>query len=96
MLGNAELDIKAVLQFKVIVFAIRKCSLITDIKVGELDLNKLSELPGMVIYIVGPGDTLWDIGKRYYVPIAQLKEVNDLATEDIAAGDKILVVKGGI
>ena len=96
MLGNAELDIKAVLQFKVIVFAIRKCSLITDIKVGGLDLNKLSELPGMVIYIVGPGDTLWDIGKRYYVPIAQLKEVNDLATEDIAAGDKILVVKGGI
>jgi hypothetical protein len=30
------------------------------------------------------------------VPIAQLKEVNELASEEIRAGDKILVVKGGI
>lgn len=50
----------------------------------------------MVICIAGPGDTLWDIGKRYYVPVSQLKEVNELPTEEISAGDKILVVKGGI
>jgi len=96
MLDGAELDVKAAMQFKVIVFAVQKSSLITDIKVSELDLNKLSELPGMVIYIVSQGDTLWDIGKRYYVPIAQLKEVNELASEDISAGDKILVVKGSV
>lgn len=96
MLDGAELDVKAALQFKVIVFAVQKSNLITDIKVSELDLNKLSELPGMVIYIVGPGDTLWDIGKRYYVPIAQLKEVNELSSEEVHAGDKILVVKGSV
>ena len=45
---------------------------------------------------IQPGDTLWDIGKRYYVPVSQLKEVNELPTEEISAGDKILVVKGGI
>ena len=96
MLDNDELDVKAALQFKVIVFAVRKSNLITDMKVEELDMNKLSELPGMVIYIAGQGDTLWDIGKRYYVPIAQLKEVNELVTEEINAGDKILVVKGSV
>ena len=96
MLDGAELDVKAALQFKVIVFAVQKSSLITDIKVEDLDLNKLSELPGMVIYIVGQGDTLWDIGKRYYVPIAQLKEVNELTSEEVNAGDKILVVKGSV
>lgn len=96
MLDSDELDVKAALQFKVIVFAVQKSNLITDIKVEELDLNKLSELPGMVIYIAGPNDTLWDIGKRYYVTIAQLKEVNELVTEEINAGDKILVVKGSL
>jgi hypothetical protein len=96
MLDGGELDVKAALQFKVLVFAVQKCNLITDITVEALDLNKLSELPGMVIYIAGKNDTLWDIGKRYYVPIAQLKEVNELASEEIRAGDKILVVKGGI
>ncbi len=96
MLDHEELDIKAALQFRAIVFSVQNSNLITDIKVEELDLNKLSELPGMVIYIAGQDDTLWDIGKRYYVPVAQLKEVNDLVSEEISAGDKILVVKGGI
>ena len=50
----------------------------------------------MVICIAGQNDTLWDIGKRYYVPIAQLKEVNELVSEEICAGDKILVVKGSV
>ncbi|MCH5248926.1 MAG: DUF3794 domain-containing protein [Lachnospiraceae bacterium] len=94
MLDSDELDIKAVINFDVLVFTTKKTSLITDINVSELDMNKVSELPGMVIYIAGVGDTLWDIGKKYYVPIAQLKEINELTTEDIKAGDKILVVKG--
>ena len=94
MLDSDELDIKAVLNFDAVVFATGKTSLITDIKVEDLDMNKISELPGIVIYIAGVGDTLWDIGKKYYVPIAQLKEVNELVSEEIKAGDKILVVKG--
>lgn len=94
MLDSDELDIKAVLDFDILVFTSRKTNLITDIKVEALDMNKVSELPGIVIYIAGEGDTLWDIGKKYYVPIAWLKEVNELASEEIRAGDKILVVKG--
>ena len=96
MLDSDELDVKAALQFKVIVFSVQNRDLVTDIRVEPLDLNKLSELPGMVICIAGPGETLWDIGKKYYVPVAQLREVNELPTEEICAGDKILVVKGGI
>ena len=94
MIDSDELDIKAVLNFDVLVFTSKKTSLITEINVTELDMNKVSELPGIVIYIAGTGDTLWDIGKKYYVPIAQLKEINELVSEEIKAGDKILVVKG--
>ena len=94
MIDSDELDIKAVLNFNVLVFTTKKTSLITEINVTELDMNKVSELPGIVIYIAGTGDTLWDIGKKYYVPIAQLKEINELVSEEIKAGDKILVVKG--
>ena len=94
MLDSDELDIKAALNFEALVFTSKKANLVTDIKVEALDMNKISELPGIVIYIAGTGDTLWDIGKKYYVPIAQLKEVNELVSEEIKAGDKILVVKG--
>jgi LysM repeat protein len=50
-------------------------------------------MPGIAVYIVKPGESLWDIGKRYYIPISQLKESNDLSGDDVRAGDKILIVK---
>ena len=68
--------------------------LISDIKVSELDMSKVSELPGMVVYVVRPEDNLWNIGKRYYVPVERIKEVNELSSDEVRAGDKLLIVKG--
>lgn len=94
MLDSGELDVKAVLTFKAIVFEQRMEEIVTDIMVSELDMNKLSDLPGIVIYIAKEGDSLWDVGKRYYVPISQIKETNDMTSEEIKPGDKLLIVKG--
>ena len=70
--------------------------MIREIELCEPDAEKYKRTPGMVGYVVKSGDSLWDIGKRYYVTISQLKEVNELVTEEISAGDKILVVKGSV
>lgn len=94
MLDSQELDIKAVVACKAIVFENRNEEIVTDIIVSELDLNKLNELPGIVIYIAKEGDSLWDVGKRYYVPISQIKETNEMTSEEIKPGDKLLIVKG--
>ena len=51
-------------------------------------------LPGIVAYIVREGDSLWDIGKKYDVPVARMREMNDLTGDEIRPGDKLLVVKG--
>mgnify|MGYP002509235698 CR=1 FL=1 len=32
----------------------------------------MSNLPGMVIYMVKEGDNLWNIGKKYYIPVDSL------------------------
>lgn len=94
MLDGGELDVKAVVVCRAIVFEHRTENIVTDIIVSDLDMNKLSSLPGIVIYIAKEGDSLWDVGKRYYVPIAQIKETNDMTTEEIRPGDKLLIVKG--
>lgn len=94
MLDSGELDVKAVITFKAIVFEQRIEDIVTDIVVSDLDMNKLSDLPGIVIYIAKEGDSLWDVGKRYYVPISQIKETNDMTSEEIKPGDKLLIVKG--
>ena len=92
--GADEVEIKAMLYFKVIAFQKREEAIITDIVERELDKDKISELPGMAVYIVQEGDNLWNIGKRYYVPIARLKETNKLPSDEVKIGDKLLIVKG--
>lgn len=94
MLDSDELDVKAVVTLRAVVFEHKTENIVTDVTISELDMNKLNGLPGIVIYIAKEGDSLWDVGKKYYVPIAQIKETNDMTTEEIKPGDKLLIVKG--
>lgn len=94
MIDSEEMDVKAVLDFQAAVFRNIRSSLIYDIKVSELDMAKVGDLPGMVVYVAGPEDNLWNIGKRYYVPVERIKEVNGLSSDEVRTGDKLLIVKG--
>lgn len=94
MLDSEELDVKGVLGFSATVFQNAPINLITDVKVAPLDMAKLNELPGMVAYVVGRDDNLWNIGKRYYVPVAKIREVNGLNGDELKVGEKLLIVKG--
>lgn len=94
MIDSEEMDVKAVLDFQAVVFSNVPQKLISDIKVSALDMSKVNELPGMVVYVVRPEDNLWNIGKKYYVPVERIKEINELSSDEVRAGDKLLIVKG--
>ncbi len=94
MLDGEEMDVKAVLCFSTVVFKNIAVNLISQVTVSELDSAKMSGLPGMVVYVAKEGDNLWNIGKKYYVPVETLKEMNSLESDEIKPGQKLLVVKG--
>lgn len=94
MLDGEEMDVKAVLSFSTVVFKNIPVELITEVNVSELDSGKMSSLPGMVIYMVKEGDNLWNIGKRYYVPVESLRQLNALESDEVKPGQKLLIVKG--
>lgn len=94
MLDSEEMDVKGVLGFSATVFESLPMNLIFGLDVKPLDTEMINELPGMVAYVVNPGDNLWNIGKKYYVPVAKIKEVNGLSGDELKVGDKLLIVKG--
>ncbi|HKM03324.1 MAG TPA: SPOCS domain-containing protein [Lachnospiraceae bacterium] len=93
MVDSEEIDVKALLSYHTVVFCNNTSAVIKDVTVSELNLDLLSKLPSIVIYIVKAGDSLWQIGKRYYVPVARIKELNGLTSDLIYPGDKLLIVK---
>ena len=50
--------------------------------------------PGIVVYLAGEGETLWDICKKYDVPMDGMREMNNLTQDEIRPGDQLLIVKG--
>ncbi len=94
MLDGEEMDVKAVLAFNTIVFRNMPMEILRDVTVSELDATVLGSLPGMAIYVVRPGDNLWSIGRRYYVPVDALRRINRLENDELRPGQKLLVVKG--
>ena len=56
--------------------------------------GKQANQPGIVVYLAGEGETLWDICKKYDVPMDGMREMNNLTQDEIRPGDQLLIVKG--
>lgn len=93
VIDSTEVDVKCVLFFHTNVFKEWEERIVENITLSELDNDKIASLPGIAVYAVREGESLWDIGKRYYVPVSVLRQTNELATDEVKPGDRILVVK---
>ena len=94
MLDGEEMDVKAILSFSTIAFRNVPLNMIRDVQISDLDTAVLASLPGMAVYVVRPGDNLWNIGRKYYVPVDTLRSVNRLVSDELKVGQKLLIVKG--
>ena len=90
-----RIEWQAVLSLHLMLYDEAQEEILTELKIGELDSAKVEKLPGFAIYFVKEGDTLWQIGRKYYVSVDKIKEVNQLTSEEISPGDKLLIVKSG-
>lgn len=93
MADGENVEVKAVLAIQALAFENRDQEFITDIQMEELDMKKIKNLPQMVVYVAKEGDSLWQIGKQYYVPVADIKEINEITQDECKKGQKILVVR---
>ena len=93
MVGNNEIEAKAVAVFDTLILGSMGEEVILDVEEAPLDMEKLKAIPSMTGYFVKKGDTLWKIAKRYYTTVDNIRKVNELKGDEIAEGDMLLVVK---
>lgn len=59
-----------------------------------LDDKRQASRPSIVIYFTQPGDNLWKIAKRYYIPMDELKRVNNISADgDVSPGDQVIITR---
>lgn len=93
MLGGDSVEIKAVIVADILVLQPVREQVITGVRVEPLDVKKLQQMPGIVGYIVQPGDSLWKIAKKFHTTVENIMELNGLTEHEIKTGDKLVIVK---
>ena len=93
MLGSESVEVKAVITADLLVLQPVCEQVITGVRVEPLDMKKLQEMPGIVGYIVQPGDTLWKIAKKFHTTVDHVAEANGLAQNEVKPGERLVLVK---
>lgn len=93
MTDSSQVEVKAVLNLNCIVFEQQSVKKIQEVEEEPLDMESLQQSPGIIGYIVKEGDSLWEIAKENYTTIDDIVRTNQLPSEQIKPGDKILIIK---
>ena len=67
--------------------------IIEKVEESPLDKEKLRSLPGITVYVVKPGDTLWEISKKFFTTTEEICRMNQLENQEISTGQPLLLVK---
>ena len=93
MADSNEIEVKAVVSLNVLVIKCEEEMIIDKVEEQPLDMKKIQSMPGVTVYMVKPGDTLWDIAKRFYTTVDEICALNELENENISASWPLLLVK---
>ncbi|MGN1188222.1 MAG: SPOCS domain-containing protein, partial [Lachnospiraceae bacterium] len=93
MLGSDELEIKFIAGLDALILNPMDTQVITELEEEPLDYNVIRKLPGISGYIVKSGDSLWNIAKKHYTTVERIMELNNLPSENIKPGMKLLITR---
>jgi len=94
MLSGREVEVRFLISFKANVCKTMEAAMITHINFDEFPPDLMEAMPSIIMYVVGPGDSLWKIAKEYNTGIDEIAEINELENpNEIYPGQKILILK---
>lgn len=92
LLDNMEFEVKATIGTELFALESEELMVIDDIEIDE-EVEDDHDIPGMVGYIVTEKEKLWDIAKEYRTTVENIVQINNLTTDEVSPGDKIMIVK---
>jgi LysM repeat protein len=93
MLDGKQVEVKAQISLEAIVFREMTVQCLATVQEEPLDLVELQERPGMVGYVGRPGERIWDIAKENFTTVSEIQERNQLSSDTLKGGEKLLIVK---
>ena len=92
-LNGNQIELKAEVSLDVLAFTNEQARAVLDMEVMPINMERKKALPGVIGYIVKKEDTLWSIAKNYYTTVDRIRQINELDSDRVAAGDRLVILK---
>ena len=93
MMGGDTVEVKAVIALDLLVLQPVCEQVLVNVTEEPMDLQKLQQMPGIVGYIVQPGDDLWKVAKKFHTTVDNIMMTNGLADKAVKPGERLILVK---
>lgn len=90
--GN-EVEIRAVAGIQVTGYGGNQMEMIEEVEEIPYKEEELGKIPSITGYVVGKGDTLWMIAKRFGTTIDKVKQYNENVADPLEEGQKLFLMK---
>ena len=81
-------------QLEVTAARVQNVQVLQEVSLDPMSAEELSRIPSMALYVVQPGDSLWDVAKRFNTTPDQIMLYNEVTEgEDLPEGKCFVMVK---
>lgn len=88
MAGGDAVEVKAQITADVLVLKPVCEQTVLSVAEEPLDTEQLKKMPGIIGYVVKPGDSLWKIARMFHTSVERVMELNHLSDSTIRPGDQ--------
>lgn len=89
--GSGSIEVKADFKFISYLYSCEKLNMIESIDILDDEPKAKESDVALTIYYAKPGERIWDIAKKYYTCVDEIKEQNDIKEEVINQEKAILI-----
>lgn len=87
-----RIEIRVILSYQMDIYQKINQLLLAGMDIG-MEKRKEDMLPVMSVYFAKEGEGIWDIGKKYRVQLNEIREINQLNSDILQEGQRILIAK---
>lgn len=89
--GEHNMELRIELNISASIYKCSSLPLITDIAVNDIKPQVKEKHGAMTIYFASSGEGIWDIAKRYFADVDELKQINEI-DDDVLTDDKMILI----
>ena len=89
--GSGNMELRVDISVNAAIYQCKQIPLIVDVKVDENKPIKCNSSGAMTIYFASSGENIWDIARKYYADLNEIRQLNDI-NEDILQTERMILV----